>query len=52
MSVSRRQIDQLRSAGWTVAEYGPWPAVKRTLARCFRRPSVPVAHLPRRGWSR
>jgi hypothetical protein len=33
MSLSRREVQALRAAGWTVIEYSPWAALRRLLRR-------------------
>ena len=55
MSVSRREIRRLRSAGWEVVETGPGVHVRRVLWWLLtgRRPAPAVSVVRARpGWSR
>jgi len=45
MSLSRKECIALGSASWTVAEFGPWPALRAALRSLIRRPA-------RKAWTR
>ena len=60
MSLSRKRVRALRSAGWTVIEEGPLVELRAGLRSLLRRrrpcrvePAGLVVHMPApRGWSR
>jgi hypothetical protein len=55
MSLSRREVRRLRSAGWEVVEVGPGARVQRLLWRLVsgRRPTPTLSVVrARRAWSR
>jgi hypothetical protein len=56
MSLSRRDVRRLRSAGWEVVQVGPGVTARRVLWSLItgRRPArgVSVVRAPRQGWSR
>jgi hypothetical protein len=45
MSLSRKDCTALGSAGWTVAEFGPWPALRAAVCSLIHRTA-------RREWAR
>jgi len=50
MSLSRREIADLRAAGWTVIEDGPLARLRSVLRSLLDRRWQPLVHLPgRRG---
>ena len=48
MSLTRRQVRELRSAGWEVVQEGPAVELRKCLRSLVRRRRRPVVHLPRK----